>query len=328
MIKLYEHWCNTYRSRNRSKTLWRLSELEEGRVHALDELPSRVLNHYVSDDEVAEILEALGYPAAAKCIRTLLPEGAIARSGNLGEILAVEFVEELLGYEVPVRKLRDKDHRSMAMRGEDVIGVAHDDDGRLALLKGEAKSAQALSRGRVETARAKLDEDYGRPSAHSLIFVARKLIHSDDPNRKELGQKILREATSQAVPSRKLAHLLFTLTGNRVSQVIQNDLDGADDSRPQHSVNLRIPDHGNFVEAIYEGGLRGGGVGWKRLRSWSSSCSAHWMVVRVGVYSIRAKHGRSCGRTAWFLTTRQRFAGRWTPTWPSMDLRCLMPGSS
>lgn len=253
MTELYEYWCDDDRSRDRRKTLWRLSELEGGREHALEELPGRVLNHYVSDDEVAEIVETLGYPEAAECIRTLLPEGAIGRSGDLGEILAAEFVEERLGYEVPVRKLRDKDHRDVAMRGEDVIGVAHEDDDRLALLKGEAKSAQALSRQTIEKARKRLDEDHGRPSAHSLIFVARKLIQSDDPDRKELGREILREATSRAMPRRNLAHLLFTLTGNRVVQHIRNDLDGADASRPQHSVNLRVRDHADFVEAVYEG---------------------------------------------------------------------------
>ena len=146
MSELYDNWCDEDRTRRRRKTLWRLSELEDGREHALDELPGRVLSHYVSDEEVAEFLETLGYPAAAECIRTLLPEGPIGRSGDLGEILAAEFVEERLGYDVPVRKLRDKDHRNMPMRGEDVIGVAHDDDDRLTLLKGEAKSAQALSR--------------------------------------------------------------------------------------------------------------------------------------------------------------------------------------
>ena len=55
------------------------------------------------------------------------------------------------------------------------------------------------------------------------------------------------------MPRRRLAHLLFTLTGNRVDKVMQNDLHGADGSRPQHSVNLRIPDHGDFVEAVYRG---------------------------------------------------------------------------
>ncbi|MYD75793.1 MAG: DUF1837 domain-containing protein [Gammaproteobacteria bacterium] len=252
MTELYKHWCDTKQTPNNGKTLWLLSELNHGREHALRELPGRILNHYVSDEEIAESVKTLGHPDTANWIRTLLPERAIGRSGDLGEILATEFVEEQLGYEVPVRKLRYKDHREVTMRGEDVIGVTHDDNDGLTLLKGEAKSAQTLSRGTVETAREKLKEGFGRPSAHSLTFVARKLIQSDDPDRKELGKAILLEATNQAVPMRRLAHLLFTLTGNRVDQIIKNDLNGADDTHPQHSVNVRIGDHGSFVKNIYE----------------------------------------------------------------------------
>lgn len=85
-----------------------------------------------------------------------------------------------------------------------------------------------------------------------LIFVARKLVRSDDPNRRQLGGEILKVAADRAMPRGSLAHLLFTLTGNQVDRVIQNDLRGTDGSRPQHSVNLRIPDHGDFVEAVYE----------------------------------------------------------------------------
>lgn len=118
MSELYDNWCEADKTPRRRKTLWRLFEREDGRDHALEELPGRVLDHHVSDEEIAEFLETLGYPAAAECIRLLLPEGPIGRSGDIGEILAVELVEERLGYEVPVRKLRDKDHRNMPIDGD------------------------------------------------------------------------------------------------------------------------------------------------------------------------------------------------------------------
>ena len=253
MTDLYQNWCRDRRTVVGEKTLWRLAELDQGRGFALGELPGRVLNHYVSDDEIAAFLEALGYSGAAECIRTLLPEAATGRSGDLGEILAAEFVEERLDYEVPVRKLRGKDHRNMAMRGEDVIGVASDDEDQLWLLKGEAKSARSLSRRTVEDARTKLEENHGRPSAHSLIFVGRQLIQSEDRKRKDLGEKILNAATDQGTPANRLAHLLFTLSGNQVTAVIRIDFDAADGTREQHSANLRIPDHREFVEAVYRG---------------------------------------------------------------------------
>ena len=253
MAKLYGSWCRNRQTIDGIKTLWRLVERGRGREFALDVLPERVVGHYLANDEIAEFLEALEYSEVANCIRELLPTSAKGRSGDLGEILASEFVEEKLGYEVPVRRLRGKDHREMAMRGEDVIGVARDDENQLRLLKGEAKSARALSKATVEEARTRLEEDHGRPSAHSLIFVARQLIRSEDPESKELGRDILREASSRAIPKARLAHFLFTLSGNKAKRSIKDDFDAADGTRVQHSVNLRIPDHREFVEAVYDG---------------------------------------------------------------------------
>ena len=140
----------------------------------------------------------------------------------------------------------------MPMRGDDVIAVAHDKRKRLAILKGEAKSARRLSRKTVAGARERLEENHGRPSAHSLIFIARNLIQSEDPETKELGEDILRETANHAIPKRRIAHLLFTLCGNQVKNIVRDDFDAADGEREQHSVNLRIEDHGEFVNAVYE----------------------------------------------------------------------------
>ena len=260
MADLYENWCGNEQTVDGSKTLWRLVERDGGREFALGELPGRVRSHYVNDDEIAAFVEALGYAGAAQCIRELFPESAIGRSGDLGEILAGEFVEERLGYELPVRRLRGKDHREMAMRGEDVIGAAFDELGRLKLLKGEAKSARGLSRATVEEARTRLEEHHGRPSAHFLIFIGRQLVMSEDPDVKELGGAILKQATNRAIPKSRLAHLLFTLSGNPAAGIIQDDFDAADGTREQHSANLRIPDHGEFVEVVYDGAYEEAGA--------------------------------------------------------------------
>ena len=260
MADLYENWCGERQTVDGSKTLWRLVERDGGREFALGELPGRVLSHYVNDDEIAAFVEALGYVGAAQCIRELFPQAAIGRSGDLGEILAGEFVEERLGYELPVRRLRGKDHREMAMRGEDVIGAAFDERGRLKLLKGEAKSARGLSRATVEEARTRLEEHHGRPSAHFLIFIGRQLVMSEDPDVKELGGAILKQATNRAIPKSRLAHLLFTLSGNPAAGIIQDDFDAADGTREQHSANLRIPDHGEFVEVVYDGAYEEAGA--------------------------------------------------------------------
>ena len=252
MSDLYQRWCDRELTVEGSKTLFFLTERESGRDETLKDLYDRVLNHYISDAEIAAFVETLGFPQAAESIRELLPMNAIGRSGDLGEILATEFVEERLEFKVPVKKLRYKDHRDMPMRGDDLIAVAYDNKKRLRILKGEAKSARSLSEATVARARERLEEDHGRPSAHSLIFVARKLIESENSGRKELGEDILR-ATNKPVPKRRLAHFLFTLSGNEVRDIVRVDFDAADGKREQHSVNLRIEDHREFVGAIYEG---------------------------------------------------------------------------
>ena len=58
-----------------------------------------------------------------------MPQTSRSRSGDLGEILATELVEEEIGLRVPVRRLRYKDGRNMAMRGDDFIGAGYDGNG-------------------------------------------------------------------------------------------------------------------------------------------------------------------------------------------------------
>ena len=64
-------------------------------------------------------MKRLGYKVAAKILSEAMPQTPKGRSGDLGEILATELVEEEIGLRVPVRRLRYKDGRNMAMRGDD-----------------------------------------------------------------------------------------------------------------------------------------------------------------------------------------------------------------
>ncbi len=252
MANIYNRWCEFEENVIGRKQLLRLTEANDGRDEVLADLADRVTEHYASDEEIADWVEVLGYETAARCIREEFPEGTRGKSADLGEILASEFIEEHLGYVVPVKKLRDKDHREMAMRGEDVIGVAYDQNEQLLLLKGEAKSAQALSAETVISARNGLEKDGGRPSAHSLIFIGRRLLKSDDDDEKEMGADLMHEAVNSTMPKTRLGHYLFTMSGNPATDAINTDFNNADGGRDQHSVNLRIPDHANFVAAVYE----------------------------------------------------------------------------
>ena len=86
-----------------------------------------VPSHYASEEHMARALRRLGKPAAASLIEAKLPTTKAIRSGDLGEIYATEWIDAHSGgYHAPIERLRWKDHRNMAMRGEDVIGILQD----------------------------------------------------------------------------------------------------------------------------------------------------------------------------------------------------------
>ena len=252
MNDFFDTWLTTSEETDQRKTLWRATEADTQRQNAVSELVSRTRSHYVKDDEIATFLDTLGYDGAAEVIRTNYPEGPTCRSGDLGEILCAEVIEEWCDFEVPIRKLRYKDHRDQAMRGEDVIGVGESEDGQLRLLKAEAKSAQSLSADTVQSARAGLEANLGRPTPHSLIYLARRLLEMGG-TKEELGKRILAETVRQAVPKGRITHCLFTITGNPAVEMLDDDFADADGTRDQYIIHVQIPDHANFVEQIFNG---------------------------------------------------------------------------
>ena len=252
MRNLFDTWLNASEETDQRKTLWRATEADNQRQNSLSELAVRTRSHYVKDEEIAAFLDTLGYDRAAKVVRTNFPKGPTCRSGDLGEILCAEVVEEWCDFEVPIRKLRYKDHRDQAMRGEDVIGVQIADLSQIRLLKAEAKSAQALSTKTVQSAREGLEANFGRPTSHSLIYVARRLIEIGGA-KAELGKKILTEAVSDAVPKGRITHCLFTITGNPAVEMLDDDFANADGTRDQYIIHIQIPDHAKFIEQVFDG---------------------------------------------------------------------------
>jgi hypothetical protein len=169
--------------------------------------------HYAAEEQVSRALARLGKPAAAALIQGKLPTTKAIRSGDLGEIYATEWIDaQSGGYRAPIKRLRWKDHRNMAMRGDDVIGILQDPQTlRLRFLKTEAKSRINLTAQVLTEARAGLDKDGGLPSAHALSFISARLL--------ELGNAPLADAIDDAllkhgIQLQSVRHLLFTFSGN------------------------------------------------------------------------------------------------------------------
>jgi hypothetical protein len=206
--------------------------------------------HYASEEQVARALARLGKPAAAALIQGRLPITKAIRSGDLGEIYATEWIDAHSGYRAPIKRLRWKDHRNMAMRGDDVIGILQDPQTqRLHFLKTEAKSRAALTAQVLTDARVALDKDGGLPSAHALSFISARLL--------ELGNLPLADAIDDAllkhgIPAQNVRHLLFTFSGSPPDALLTAALQAYPGAINQWGVGLRVEGHAYFIGAVYD----------------------------------------------------------------------------
>jgi hypothetical protein len=251
-VGLFDDWCGHQRSEEKQKHFWTLVEKAGGRAAIRDRLAETMRSHYERLDRIADDVARLGYEGAAELLRTVLPRQARARSGELGEILATELVEEKTGFRVPVRRLRYKDGREMALRGDDFIGAAYDPDDRLWLIKGEAKSNKTLGKTTITRAREALSRHAGRCTPESLLFVANRLLESDDEVDVELGRTIRDGIGDKTIRANRVDHMLFTTSGNAPPAALKEDLDEAGSDRTHYVVNLRVEDHPEFIAEMYE----------------------------------------------------------------------------
>ena len=210
-----------------------------------------VPSHYASEEQVARALARLGKTAAAALIESKLPTTKQIRSGDLGEIYATEWIDAYSGgYRAPIKRLRWKDHRNMAMRGDDVIGILQDPQShRLQFLKTEAKSRAALTAQVLTEARAGLDKDGGLPSAHALHFISARLL--------EFGNLPLADAIDDAllkhgIPPQNVRHLIFTFSGNTPGALITAALQAYSGPINQWGIGLCVESHGAFIGAVYD----------------------------------------------------------------------------
>lgn len=219
---------------------------------AVKAISEAIPNQYSSEDRLADIMKKLGKAKTAKFIETSLPTSKSVRSGDLGEILGVSYLTEFTEFKLHVKRLRWKDHRNMAMRGEDILAFAVNDDGSLLVLKGEAKSRRTLNATTIKEARKALAANYGRPSAHAMAFMATRYF--------EMGDKTMTDLLDQAQLDEQLApervtHMIFILSGNDPTKQLINDLSGYKGAIRQISTGVVVATHQEFITSVFEEAL-------------------------------------------------------------------------
>jgi hypothetical protein len=247
---LYDGWCDCKaKSIANGRRLHLLTEIDGARPKAHGRIVETVLSHYEDPRYLADRIKRLGFKKAAKVLEGILPKTKKARSGHVGEILATEAVPAILPeFDIPIKRLRWLDGRESALRGEDLIGIAHEQK-RARFLKGESKSRAALTPAVVAEARTALKANKGRPSQHAMAFVMHRLL---EMGKKDLALIFEDHLLLKTIGDEDLVHLLFGLSGNDASAALQADLQAYSGKIEQHSVSLRIEDHQDFIASVYK----------------------------------------------------------------------------
>ncbi len=247
---LYDGWCNC-KAKNISngRRLHLLTEIDGARPKAHGRIIETVLAHYEDPRHLADRIKRLGFKKAARILEGILPKTKKARSGHVGEILAMEAVPAILPeFEIPIKRLRWLDGRESALRGEDLIGISREQK-RIRFLKGESKSRAALSPAVVEEARKALKANNGRPSQHAMAFVMHRLL---EMGKKDLALTFEDHLLLKTIAVEDLVHLLFGFSENDASTALQADLEAYSGKIEQHAVNVQIEDHQGFIASIYK----------------------------------------------------------------------------
>lgn len=211
-----------------------------------------VPRHYSSAEHIARVLANLGKAQAAQYIQNKLPTSKKIRSGDLGEILATEYIDGHTRYAAVVKRLRWKDHRNMAMRGDDVIGVAlapPPEPERLVFLKAESKSRAQMTAAVIQEAREALDRDQGLPSPHALSFLSARALETGKP---ELADLIDKAQLQRGIVAADVEHMLFVFSGNNSAGHLETAVENYGGGIGQLGVAFRVHTHGAFIAGVYD----------------------------------------------------------------------------
>lgn len=222
--------------------VWLLTEREGERVHAFHALCASVKNHLIGDD----ILARLEFPRAAAAVRNRLPTEKRIRSGDLGEIIATDYVIHKAEFTVPLLRLRYKDDRNMSMRGDDIIALDMNAT-PVRMLKAEVKSRAELAAAVVAEACVALANNGGRGKPSSLSFISMQLRREGN----DALALVLESLQETDVHPERIVHLVFTFSGNPPVSYFADQAAEEVAVSERRLVGLRVADHQQLIAQVF-----------------------------------------------------------------------------
>lgn len=244
----YVEWCAQSAPQLQKHSLQVLTANPGQYGHAVSVVANVIPDHYVAPQRVADLLTRLGRGAVAKYVAEKLPTAKAIRSGDLGEVLCSTYVYEHTTFKWSVKRLRRKDHRNMAMRGEDLLAFELQAGAPLKVLKAESKSRANMSNAVLNEARKSLSAFGELPSPHAMCFVADMLNDEEDkPLRDAIDDAQLKTGLKQS----QVTHMLFSLSGNDATTMLTNNLTSYGGPVAQLYVGVRVTNHQQFIADVF-----------------------------------------------------------------------------
>lgn len=246
---IFKKTCEKKANRHKHNECHIISLNKSGEDHFTNHFVGIVPSHYDDETIFAQRLKSLGYKKASDILKKKLPTSKMSRSGDLGEVLAHEFIATELAAELPIKKLRWKDSRNMALRGDDVIGFKFG-KGRIPnrVFKCESKSRENLNTTVVSTIGDALNKFSGKPDTHSLIFIADRLRESGESAKALQIETMLSDGYKRDI----VQQVAFTFSGNDPTELHQNAMKNYRGLISRIFVGIHAVRHQSLIKKIYE----------------------------------------------------------------------------
>ena len=218
-------------------------------LHFKELIIAKLPEYYLSTTSFQRTMILLGKEAAYKKLKLKFPQVLKLRSGDLGEVISSSYIEHHLDYLVPINKIQWRDHRDMAMRGDDVIALKIEGD-NFKFIKCESKSAQKLSTSTLDEARKELDSFDGRPSPHSIEFIIERLYES---GKQSLAEKLEIFNYTKTIKKSDVKHLLFVITKSNPDSLQRKAFESYIGDFCQISIGMKVDKHPELVNEVFSG---------------------------------------------------------------------------
>lgn len=220
----------------------KLSEIENMREYAIEQISDWIIKHHVSDSTIKRlkrkretIIKKYGLDKYLSS-QQLLPVAEKTMRGNGAEIVLGEYLQASSNFEILLYKLRYNPNVSQSIKGDDVL-LFNKEDLHEKILLGESKFRKTPNKAAVE----EITDEFGKKLKLplSILFVANRLSELGDEELADRLEELNMDVKLGKVP---VINVGFLLSNHNTSTHVENNLYSENKNFIFLSLGIRQPD--------------------------------------------------------------------------------------